>query len=117
MQYIIAALYILLSCSGLVLFKLGSQTGISLGVSSGIFSFKISLISIFGMLCYISSFLIYLVLVSKFDLSKIYPITTGIIFIGVMVASVLFLHESVSWVQILASGLILIGVVLLSLKR
>lgn len=114
MAYLLATLYVILSCSGLVLFKLGSKVGISIGISAGTFSMKIGLVSIVGVICYISSFLLYLVLVSKFDLSKIYPITTGIIFIGVMVSSVFFLNESVKWTQILGSVLILIGVLLLA---
>lgn len=114
MLYFLSALYILLSCSGLVLFKIGSKAGMSIGVSAGAFSLKISLISLGGMLCYITSFLLYLFLVSKFDLTKIYPVTTGAIFIGIMVASVIFLNESVHWQQILGSVLILAGIILLA---
>lgn len=86
----------------------------SVSLSAGSLHLKISMISILGMVCYITSFLLYLILVSKFDLSKIYPITTGIIFVCVMLASVLFLHEAIQWQQLLGSALILIGVVLLA---
>lgn len=112
--YLLSAIYVLLSCSGLVLFKLGSKVGMSVSLSAGSLHLKISMISILGMVCYITSFLLYLILVSKFDLSKIYPITTGIIFVCVMLASVLFLHEAIQWQQLLGSALILIGVVLLA---
>lgn len=114
MIYILSLLYAGLSSVGIVLFKYGSKTGMSIGVSAGALNIKLSLVSLCGMLCYIVSFLLYLFLVSKFDLSKIYPITTGIIFIGVMIMSVLFLRETVHWQQLLGSALILIGVVLLA---
>lgn len=115
MIYFLSALYVLLSCSGLVLFKLGSESGLGVSLSAGMFELRISLLSILGMICYISSFLLYLVLVSKTDLSKIYPITTGCIFIGVMAASFLVLHEAVSWPQVVGSCLILVGILLINL--
>lgn len=117
MLYVLACIYVILSCSGLILFKLGSSAGLSIGFSQGFLNMKLSGLSLLGMLCYITSFLLYLVLVSKFDLGRIYPITTGVIFVGVMIASAVVLHENISWVQIIGSALILIGVVMLSLKR
>ena len=63
------------------------------------------------------SFLMYLFLVSKFDLNKIYPITTGCIFICVMLGSFLVLKENIGTIQIVGSALILIGVVLLAIKH
>lgn len=117
MLYFLSAIYILLSASGLVLFKMGSQKEMGIGISAGFLSFKISIVSLLGMLCYIMSFLMYLFLVSKFDLNKIYPITTGCIFVCVMLGSFLVLKENIGTIQIVGSALILIGVVLLAIKH
>ncbi|MDD6236594.1 MAG: hypothetical protein PUB00_04350 [Clostridiales bacterium] len=117
MLYLLSVIYILLSASGLVLFKLGSQKGMEIGISAGVFHFKIGIVSLLGMVCYIMSFVLYLILVSKFDLNKIYPITTGCIFVCVMLGSFLVLKENIGIVQIIGSAAILIGVVLLALKQ
>lgn len=101
------------SSMGLVLFKLGGKTKALIKFSNGILNLNISLTSLIGLLCYAFSFLLYLILVSKFNLSKIYPITTGIIFICVMVASVLLLKEQVTMTSLLGSALILVGVILI----
>lgn len=117
MLYLLSVVYVLLSASGLVLFKMGSQKGMEMGISGGFLNFKMSTISLLGMVCYILSFVLYLILVSKFDLNKIYPITTGCIFVCVMLGSFLVLKENIGIVQIIGSAAILIGVVLLAIKQ
>jgi drug/metabolite transporter (DMT)-like permease len=109
-------IYVFLSVSGLVLFKLGanySQIGI---ITKGILSLQISFISLLGMCCYLSSFIIYLFLISKNTISFFMPIMTGIVYISVLTASVLILKEKVTLISLVGSLLILIGVMLMAFK-
>jgi len=103
MQYAIIAIYVLFSVSGLVLFKLG-------------LSLKISWLSILGLLLYVISFLIYMGLVSKNDLSYVFPIASGAVYLLTMLSSVLIFKESIQSMQILGSTFILVGLVLMNIK-
>ena len=117
MQWILICAYLILTVSGLVLFKAGSNQGISANIDNGFLSLKLSWISILGIVCYGCSFLLYLSLVSKMDLGYIYPVTTGIIYILILAASVWIFKETVSPFKLMGCGLILIGVVLMNIKK
>ena len=116
MQWVLVCVYLILTVSGLVLFKAGSNQGLAANVSGGFFSLKISWLSILGMLCYLFSFLLYLVLISKMDLGYIYPVTTGIVYVLVLVASIAIFKEPISTFKLIGCGLILAGVVCMNLK-
>lgn len=117
MPWILICIYLLLTVSGLVLFKVGANQGISASIHSGFFALKISGVSILGILCYGCSFLLYLALVSKMDLGYIYPVTTGIVYILVLAASVFIFKEAVSTFKIIGCGFIFIGVILMNIKK
>jgi len=109
-------LYIILTVSGLILFKLGansSQIGV---VAKGILSIQISFTSLIGLFCYLGSFLIYLSLISKNTLTFLVPVMTGIVYISVLTASVLILKEKLTLFSVAGSLLILFGVILMVLK-
>ncbi|MBD7910222.1 hypothetical protein [Clostridium cibarium] len=116
-NYIIVAIYLTLSVAGMVLFKLGCQKDFLLNVSTGVFSMKISLLSIVGLLCYIGSFLLYMFLLTIFDMSYIYPITTGIVQVLTAVFAVFVFNEVFTVHKVIGTIFILIGVVLISIKK
>jgi len=109
-------LYILLSVSGLILFKLGikhTQIGI---IEKEIINLQISFTSLLGIFCYLSSFLIYLFLLSRNAISFLLPVMTGIIYVSVLTASILILKEKVTLMSIIGSLFILIGLILIIFK-
>lgn len=113
---LLMVIYIFLTVSGLILFKLGansSQIGI---IAKGILNLQISFTSLIGIFCYLSSFIIYLILISKNTLSFLMPVMTGIVYISVLTASVLILKEKVTPFSIVGSLLILFGVLLMVYK-
>ena len=116
MQWVIIAIYLLLSASGLILFKLGSEIGVAMSITNKIFSLKIGFVSLLGIVCYGCSFLIYLGLVSKLNLSYLVPVTTGIMYVIILVASAVIFKESISTHHIFGCVLVLAGVVLINLK-
>ena len=80
-NYILIALYLVFSLAGVFLFKIGCQKEFMISLSTGIFSLHISLLSILGLISYVCSFLMYMFLISKFDMTYIVPVTTGLTYI------------------------------------
>ncbi|MBP8617941.1 MAG: 4-amino-4-deoxy-L-arabinose-phosphoundecaprenol flippase subunit ArnF [Parcubacteria group bacterium ADurb.Bin305] len=112
-------LYIILSVTGLVLMKSGlAQTQLE-----GIVALLGSLLSwsfwvshwqfIVGIFCYCVSFLTWMFLLSKQNLSTIYPLTMGIIYTLVMIASVMVFHEQFTLYKIIGAVLIGLGILFL----
>ncbi len=109
---LIIFLYLLLSTVGLILIKTGLNQ----------FGFKTHQIEeyrrfigyayhhpemMLGLLIYIFSFLAWLVLLSKRELTTIFPLVIGLSYASVIVASVLFLKEEIDLFKII--GIVLIG--------
>ncbi len=108
--YVQVVIYILLTTSGLMLVKSGT---LNIGVVSGKLNVDISFITMLGMLFYCCSFLLYMVILQKFDLSFIIPVTTGVIYVVTFLAGVFFFKESVSMKEVIAASLIFCGVLLM----
>ena len=115
MGIVLVILYLVLTVSGLILYKLGSNKEFLIACSNGIFQIKLSLISILGLLCYLCSFLIYMLVLPKFDLTYIMPVTSAITYISVYILSIMVLKESVQVNGIVGSIIILIGVIIMNL--
>lgn len=115
MQLIIVVIYLILSLSGLVLMKLGGNTG-SFAMENGNINFGISPISLIGFICYIGSFLLYTKMVVMFDLSYITPICTGIIQILTLIASKVIFHENITIQGIVGASIIIIGLLIMNWK-
>jgi drug/metabolite transporter (DMT)-like permease len=109
-------LYVILTVSGLILFKLGANSSQIEVIAKGILSIQISFTSLIGLFCYLGSFFIYLSLISKNNLSFLVPVMTGIVYMSVLTASVLILKEKLTLFSIVGSLLILFGVILMVLK-
>lgn len=113
--YITFGLYLLLSASGLILLKSGSGN-LVVNVANNVFNFSINLKMLLGGAFYILSFILFLFIIPKFNLSYIYPMSAGILFVIVLVASALFLGEKISIIQGIGALLILSGIVALNIK-
>ncbi|MBP9699701.1 hypothetical protein KBD71_00285 [Candidatus Woesebacteria bacterium] len=62
-------------------------------------------------------FLMWLFLLSKNDLSFIFPIAAGSLVVSTMLLGSFFLKETIPPVRLVAAGFILIGIVLANLKK
>ena len=69
---------------------------------------------IFGLLCYVISFGLYLVVLSKFEVSFIYPIVMSLGFLLILTFSVTFLDESLSLGKIFGILLMISGIFVIS---
>lgn len=116
MNGLIIFVYVFLSVSGIVFFKLGSSALLSFSVSVNDFSLKMSWLAVLGLLFYLLSFFVYMGLIAKNNLSYLIPITTAAVYIATLVSSVLIFKEEVNNVQLFGSVLILFGVLLINLS-
>lgn len=116
-NYILIALYLIFSLAGVFLFKIGCQKEFLVSVSTGIFSLHISLLSILGLISYVCSFLMYMFLISKFDMTYIVPVTTGITYILTFIFAVIIFKEAITVNKVLGSILILLGVLIINFKK
>lgn len=115
MKYILVPIYIVLTISGLVFMKLGGNPG-TISFRDGSFAFSMSTVSAIGFVCYICSFLLFTRIVVLFDLSFIYPLTTGIVQIVTLIASYFVFKEKISVTGIVGAILVIIGIIVMNIK-
>lgn len=109
---LIFTLCALLSSSGLIVLKM-AMTAKPLNFSNivGIF-FSLRFMS--GFILYVSGFLIWMYILSKYKLGIAYPVMTTLLLIMVTVGSYLILNESLSVRQLIGIAICLCGIILLS---
>lgn len=115
MKYILTCIYIALTTGGLFCLKAGGDS-LALSFKDGI-SFKIGFITTLGFLLYVCSFLLWQKLLATYDLSYIVPLTTGIIQIIVLMIGYFAFKETVSITNVIGIVAVIIGVVLISIKK
>ena len=116
MELLIIGMYLLLSCGGLVLIKLGADT-VQLSIKQGFFNCSISFISLLGLICYIGSFFIFtFIIVKRFNLTYIMPILTSISQIIVVLSGLFIFKEQLGKFGLIGILFVIIGIVLLNIK-
>lgn len=108
--------YLFCTVGGLTLVKLGSDHN-QFTAASAYFNLSLSYTTIIGLVLYVVSFIMWIVIVQKFDLSYIQPLTAGLSYILILGASLFILKESISTNQWIGLGCILIGIVLMNFKK
>ena len=116
MKIALIIIYLILTVSGLIFMKKGGNAG-NIQFNSGDIAFSINWISAIGFICYICSFLLFTRMVIMFDLSFIMPVTTGIVQILTLVASVFVFKENVSRQGIIGACIIIAGIVIIKYKK
>lgn len=115
MKYLLIAIYMILSASGLILFKKGTENQMAIFIAQGTINIKIGIYAILGILSYGCSFLMYLFLVSKYNLSYIVPVTTGLMYVIIFMASAMIFKESITILHIIGAIIVLVGVILINI--
>lgn len=110
-------IYAICSSLGLVLLKIGLNSGTSISLHSACLELKFHTFLIVGATLYILSFLLNMVVMRRFNLSYVYPISAGLIYIAILIFSVLILKEQVSMIQITGAVTILVGIIIMNIRR
>jgi len=109
-------LYVVLSSSGLILFKLGAlASNINLNIFGVAFSFSMK--SVIGVLCYGFSFILWMVIVSRMNLTFAMPLSVAIVNTLVVIGSCLILKEKVTFVQVVGIFVIISGVCIMTIGK
>ena len=113
---IMFACYVLLASSGLILFKLGSANR---NLKLSIFGLKInySIKMILGLLCYGCSFILWMLIVSKSNLTIAMPLSVALVNTLVIIESCLILKEKITPTQGIGIFIVIIGVCVMTLGR
>ena len=117
MSLIFLIAYVLATSSALVLIKLGTTSGLPVAFVEHSLKFNINFSIIAGILLYGLSFVLYIYLISKFELGFIIPVTTALVYSLVFLASFLIFHEAFTVMKIAAISLIIFGVILLNFNK
>lgn len=116
MTKVLVLIYSVVAAMALLLVKTGSSDGGLVQIINDKARLVITPTLIAGMLLYGLSFLIYIYLVSKFDLGYIIPLTTAMVYIVVFISSAMFLKEAYTPLKIAGICLIVTGVLLINFK-
>ena len=109
-------IYLICSTFGLIMIKIGTSNT-SFNISSIYLGMNLSWKLLIGFLSYIISFVLWTIVISKYNLSFIYPLVTAILFILVMISSAIFLKENVTISQIIGVFVIIIGVFITTIRK
>ena len=110
-------IYVASSSLGLVLLKVGLNNGTLITLHSTFLELKLHTFLMTGAVLYILSFLLNMIVMSRFNLSYVYPISAGLIYIAILVFSLLILKEQMSLMQVMGTIFILIGIIIMNIKK
>ena len=116
MNFLIAAISILLAVAGQLLMKRGMMlfgTFPATQILYKIIPMFMNPFVFFGFVCFGLSSIFWLIVLSRLPLSLVYPMVS-VAYVLVALASVIFLKETVSLVRWAGIGIIICGVVLIS---
>jgi drug/metabolite transporter (DMT)-like permease len=112
---VLLVIYIMLCQSGLLFMKLGADDT-SVSAAERILSLNLNYYTILGMVLYVGSFLLYVNIIGRYNLSYIAPIITGVGYIITIVLAVTVLREKLSIFQWIGVGVILVGIAFMNFK-
>ena len=110
----IILIYVAFSVTGLLLLKIGT---FSLSFSNGNFEFSVNSILLIGTVLYLLAFITSLIAMKTIDLSIFYPISAGLGYVLVCILSYIVLKETIAKEQLIGIVFILVGVILMNLKK
>jgi len=114
---IIISLFVLATSSALIVLKLGAKSGAPAEFIGGRLHFNINPFVIGGIALYGLSFILYMYLLSKYDLGYIIPLTTALVYAIIFTASYFVFKEAFTITKIAGIALIIIGLVFLNIKK
>lgn len=116
MIYLLISLYLFFTVLGLVLIKVGGEAFNFLAEGDKIhitMPWKL----ILGFVSYVCSFIIWTFILQKFNLTYIYPILVGLAYVLVLFSGFFILKERLTTFNIIGSIFILMGIVLMNIKK
>lgn len=113
MNIILFILYVILSSSGLILFKLGTNSP-NIHIHLLNFDILFSIKSLIGIFCYGFSFILWLIIVSRMNLTVAMPLSIAIVNTLVVFLSCILLKEKITMTQGIGIFIVIFGVCIMS---
>ena len=108
-------IYLASATCGQLLVKLGSSKT-QLTLQGGMLNITSSWQMLCGLGLYIISFVLFVIILGKYNLSFIIPLLSGVSYVIIMILAATVLHEKVYTSQVFGVAAILIGIVLMNIK-
>jgi multidrug transporter EmrE-like cation transporter len=102
------AAYTAMSVTGLILLKIASPA-LGRGLAGQVGWMPLLQLGV-GALLYVGAFAIWLVILSRVELSIAYPVAVGLTLVFLSIASTLVLNEAIGAVRLLGIALIFVGI-------
>lgn len=110
-SYLLLIVYIFASSLGMVLIKKGGNISrVSIGKSD--FSVQISWLFLIGIIFYVLSFILWVVILQLFPLTYISPVAYGLVFIAIAIFSYVILDTKITKMQLISAFLIILGIII-----
>lgn len=116
LNIILMITYVVMAVLGSTLIKYGSTAGVKGLFTVPIVHMSVSFISLIGIVAYGVSFLVYIVLLTRFDLSFVSPLLIAFVYLLLMVTAFVIFKEAITFYKILGCSFILIGILLVIFK-
>lgn len=113
MNIALIVLYVIFAVGGSTLIKYGGLAKVASLIVLPIVHVSVSLVTLLGIACYGLSFFFYILLLNKFDLSFISPLTVGIVYVLLMATAVVVFNEQFTVLKTIGCTLILVGILLI----
>lgn len=115
MKYLLIISYLIFTTGGITFMKLGGDS-LKLSLKDG-FSFSMGWKTFLGFFLYLISFILWQKLITKYNLSIIVPIATGIVQILVLIVSYIVLKENINSISLFGAIFIILGIVLMAFGK
>ncbi len=110
-------LYLLSGILGIVLLKFGgSQINLKPSFIIPIIDVRINYITLIGFICYAISFLIFVSIISKSEISIMIPAISGILNVLVVISGIFIFKEHATVYTLIGAFLVISGVFLMNIK-
>lgn len=114
MSKLLIILYVIATSLALIVLKLGTKSGAPIQFIDGKLHFNVSAYAVAGVALYGISFLLYVYLISKYDLGYIIPLTTALVYTVIFTASFFVFNEVFTVLKIMGIVLIIGGILLIN---
>lgn len=110
---LIFTMYVILSSLGIILFKLGSNAPF-INILNKSLEINVSFVSLIGLFCYLGSFVLWMMILSKSEVHIVVPLGLGLTNILILFGSYFILGESLSVQSIIGAVLVILGIIIMN---
>lgn len=109
MKNLMILMYLLFCLSGLILMKWGNTTSRWILFTIPTININITFISLIGYSCYVASFILYSIIISKNDISILVPFIGGIVNVMTVIAGIIIFGERITLNLLIGTLFIIVG--------